>query len=178
MPFLHILTSCNLTIINLTFVIIFSKNFLKWRLFQKGNKIDNWHFRINLKELQGNYMTRDKKNAICRIFKEKNQSRKRFELADFLTASKYCWSGLKIVFVVVVIVALVIKFLSNLSAFVKVWRGQQTYFIQWKNILEFIKIEFPRLKYILMVLFHIFRSSRNMLVFYKALDLLYVDKVW
>ena len=38
----------------------------------------------------------------------------------FLTASKYCGSGLKIDLVVVVLVVVVIKLLSNLSAFVKI----------------------------------------------------------
>ena len=38
----------------------------------------------------------------------------------FLTASKYCGSGLKIDLVVVVILVLVIKLLSNSSPFVKV----------------------------------------------------------
>ena len=78
-----------------------------------------------------------------------------FTLEIFLTASKYCDSGLKIysiIVVVILVVVLVIKLLSNSSAFIKVWR-KLTCLIQWKNILEFIKIEYTRMKYILIILY-------------------------
>ena len=75
----------------------------------------------------------------------------------FLTASKYCGSGLKIdlvvlAVVVVVILVLVIKLLSNSTAFVgfedklnilcdgKIFCAMEKYFVHWKNILRIGKI--------------------------------------
>ena len=78
----------------------------------------------------------------------------------FLTESKYCGSGLKIdLVVVVVLVVVVINLLSNSSPLKRtnifcpmekcfgVYENGissiEIYFIQWKNIFEFMIIEFP-----------------------------------
>ena len=64
----------------------------------------------------------------------------------FLTASKYCGSGLKkdlIVVLVVVVLVLVISLLSNLSAFDR--------FVGWWNIFTSLQIEFTWLKIFIFV---------------------------